>query len=155
MTDNIAPAEAQDALEAVTRARRQVADEIGLPRWYWWGMAGGWVVLGVVGDLGPWWLVSAATLAFGAGHSAIASRLLNGRQRTGNVRVSRSVAGRGTPFVVVGMLIVLVALTIGLALGLNADGAGHPATWAAVIVAAVVGFGGPEILATLRRWVRA
>jgi hypothetical protein len=53
------------------------------------------------------------------------------------------------------MLVLLVALTVAAALLIDADGAGHAALWAAVVVAAVVGFGGPEILRTLRRWVRA
>lgn len=155
MAEKIAPEDAREALEAVTRATRHVQEEVGLPRAYWWGMAAGWVVLGVIGDLGAGWLASAATLVFGAGHSAVASRLLGGQQRTGNVRVSSAIAGRRTPFVVVGMLIALVALTVGVALGLNADGAAHPAIWAAMIVAATVGFGGPEILRVLRRWARA
>jgi hypothetical protein len=155
MAEKIAPGEARDALEAVTRARQQVAEEVGLPRAYWWGMAAGWVVLGVVGYYGPPWLVSVATLAFGAGHATVASRLLDGRQRTRDVRVSTSVAGHRTPFVVVGMLLALVALTVGVAFALDADGAGHPSIWAAVMIAAVVGFGGPEILRTLRRWARA
>jgi hypothetical protein len=69
--------------------------------------------------------------------------------------VSAVVAGHRTPYVVVGMLVLLVALTVAAALLIDADGAGHAALWAAVVVAAVVGFGGPEILRTLRRWVRA
>lgn len=155
MSDRIAPQDAQAALDVVARVRRQVADEVGLPRVYWWGMAGGWIALGVLGDVGPAWLASAATVAFGAAHSAIASRLLDGRRRTRSLRVSAAVAGRRTPLVVVGMLVALVALTVGLALALDADGAGHPAIWAALVVAAVVGLGGPEILRVLRRAVRA
>lgn len=151
----IASHDAGDALAAVARARRQVADEIGLPRGYWWGMAAGWVVLGAIGDLGPAWLAIAATVLFGAGHATLASRLLGGRRRSGGLRVSAAVAGRRTPYVVVGMLVLLVVVTVGAALLLDADGTGHAAIWAAVIVAAVVGFGGPEILRTLRRWARA
>jgi hypothetical protein len=153
--DPIASQEAGEALAAVTRARRQMADEVGLPRSYWWGMAAGWVVLGVIGDLGPAWLITAATVLFGIGHSVLASRLLDGRRRSAGVRVSSAVAGHRTPYVVVGMLVLLVALTVAVALLIDADGAGHAAIWAAVVVAPVVGFGGPEILRTLRRWVRA
>jgi hypothetical protein len=85
----------------------------------------------------------------------LASRLLDGRRRSAGVRVSSAVAGHRTPYVVVGMLVLLVALTVAVALLIDADGAGHAAIWAAVVVAPVVGFGGPEILRTLRRWVRA
>jgi 4-hydroxybenzoate polyprenyltransferase len=153
--DRIAPAQAQEALAAVARARQRIADEVGLPRGYWWGLAAGWVVLGVIGEFGPSWLVTAATVLFGVGHSTLASRLLDGRRRSDGVRVSSAVAGHRTAYVVVGMLVLLVALTVAAALLFDADGAGHPTVWAAVLVAAIVGLGGPEILRTLRRWVRA
>ncbi|MET8797637.1 hypothetical protein ABZV91_14510 [Nocardia sp. NPDC004568] len=153
--DNVAPDQARAALDTVEQARRRVAQEVGLPRGYWWAMAAGWITLCVIGDLGPQWLVVAATLIFGAGHAVIASRLLNGRRRTEQVRVSAAVAGRRTPFVVVGMLFALVALTLGVAMVLNADGDHHPGIGAGVLVAAIIGFGGPEILRVLRRWFRA
>ncbi|MGW5107687.1 hypothetical protein [Nocardia sp. NPDC004123] len=152
--DGITPDQARAALDAAGRARRQMAEEVGLPRGYWWGMGCGWVVLGVIGDVGPGWLAAVATLVFGAGHSALASRLLDGRHRTGRVQVSAEVAGRRTPLVVITMLLVLVALTVVAALLLDADGAGHPRTWSAVLIAAVIGFGGPELLRVGRRWVR-
>lgn len=153
--ENVAPDQARAALDAVERARRRVAEEVGLPRGYWWAMAAGWVVLGLIGDLGPQWLIIAATLIFGAGHSFVASRLLNGRRRTDQVQVSAAVAGRRTPIVVVGMLFALVALTIGVAMALDADGDRNPGIWAGVLVAAIIGFGGPEILRVLRHWFRA
>ena len=153
--ENVAPDQARAALDAVKRARRRVAEEVGLPRGYWWAMAAGWVVLGLIGDLGPQWLIIVATLIFGAGHSFVASRLLNGRRRTDQVQVSAAVAGRRTPIVVVGMLFALVALTIGVAMALDADGDRNPGSWAGVVVAAIIGFGGPEILRVLRHWFRA
>lgn len=151
MTARISPEDAQDALESVARAGRQIADEVGMPRRYWWGMAGGWLALGVIADVGPSWLSIAATLLFGAGHAALASRLLDGRSRTHGVRVSAAVAGHRTPVLVLVLLLALVALTVGVALALHADGMGHPATAAAVLTAAIVGFGGPDLLRVLRR----
>lgn len=153
--DDVAPDQARAALDAVEQARRGVAREVGLPRGYWWAMAAGWVGLCAIGDLGPQWPAVGATLIFGAGHSFIASRLLDGRHRTGQVQVSAAVAGRRTPFVVIGMLCALVALTLGVAMVLHADGARHPGIWAGVLVAATIGFGGPEILRVLRQWFRA
>ncbi|WP_327139437.1 hypothetical protein [Nocardia sp. NBC_01327] len=153
--DNTAPDQARAALDAAAAAQRRVADEVGLPRGYWWAMAAGWLVLGVIGGVGPTWLISVATLAFGMGHSALASRLLDGRRRTDQLQVSASVAGRRTPLVVIGMLLGLVALTVGVAFALDADGARHAGIWAGVFVAAIIGFGGPEMLRVLRRWARA
>ncbi|MGW1738362.1 hypothetical protein ACWCPQ_06075 [Nocardia sp. NPDC001965] len=153
--ENVAADQARAALETVERARRRVAQEVGLPRGYWWAMAGGWIALGLIGDLGPPWLIIAATLFFGVGHSVVASRLLDGRRRTGRMQVSAAVAGRRTPIVVVGMLIALVALTVGVAIALDADGDRNPGIWAGLLVAAIIGFGGPEILRVLRHWFRA
>ncbi|AYF75355.1 hypothetical protein D7D52_17440 [Nocardia yunnanensis] len=151
----IDPEQARAALDAAGRARRQVAEEVGLPRGYWWAMGCGWVFLGVIGQFAPGWVVAVATLAFGAGHATVASRWLDGRRRTGQVRVSAQVAGRRTPLVVIGMLLGLVALTVAAAVVLEADGAAHAPLWSAVLVAAIIGFGGPEMLRVGRRWVRA
>lgn len=152
---HIAPEDARAALDAVEHARANIADEVGLPRWYWWVLAAAWLGLGIVGETCPQWVTIVATLAFGVVHSTIASRLLSGRRRTGQVQVSADVAGNRTPAVVIGMLLGLVALTIGTAFALDADGAHHPGIGASVLVAAVVGLGGPEILRVLRRWARA
>ncbi|WP_405579660.1 hypothetical protein [Streptomyces sp. NBC_01190] len=153
--DDIAPEQARGALDLVERARQEMAEEIGLPRWYWWGMAAGWIVLGTLGDVLPPWAAGMATVTFSAAHTAAASRLLNGRRRTDRLQVSAEVAGHRLPLVVVGMLAGLVLVTVAAALALDADGAGHAGVWACVLVAAVVGFGGPEILRVLRRWARA
>jgi hypothetical protein len=68
----VTAAEARSALDAVGRERRRVLDEVGLPAWYWWGPAVGWVVLGVIADVGPSWLTTVATIVFGAVHSSVA-----------------------------------------------------------------------------------
>ena len=70
MTNDVA--EARAALLDVERRRRRVIDEIDVPAWYWWMLAGGWLVLGVVGDLTPVAVSAVATLVFGAVHAAIA-----------------------------------------------------------------------------------
>jgi hypothetical protein len=152
---NLTPEQARSALEVAANARRRVAGEVGLPRWYWWLMALAWFALGAIGDVGPWWLASAATVAFGMGHATVASRVLNGQRRSRRLQVSADVAGRRTPMVVIGMLLGLVGVTVATGFALDADGAGHAGSWAGLMVALVVGFGGPEMLRVLRRWARA
>ena len=153
--DGTTPDQARTALEAADRARARVADAVGLPRVYWWAMAAGWLVLGVLGDLGPAWLATVATVAFGIGHSVVASRLLDGRRGTDGLRVAAGGAGRAVPVVVGGILVVMVLVTVGAAFALLADGAHHPGIVASLFVAVLIGFGGPEILRVARRWVGA
>lgn len=151
----IAEDDAKAALDTIDRATRNVAAEVGLPRWYWWVLATAWVALGVIGDLSAAWFATVATVTFGAVHATIASRILTGRRRTGSLQVSAATAGARLPLVVIGMLIALVALTIGAALALDADGTDHASIAAGAFVAVIVGLGGPEILTVLRRWCHA
>src|SRR5215510_12590358 len=55
-------AEARVALHGAEQARQRVISQIGMPWWYWWGLAACWIGLGVLADLhAPWWLVAGAT----------------------------------------------------------------------------------------------
>src|SRR5262245_38944159 len=109
-------AEARVALHGAEQARQRVIDQIGMPWWYWWGLAGCWIGLGVLADLSAaWWLVSLATVAVGAGHSYVFQRLVAGRRRTGDVKVRAGVAGRHAHVVVIGFLLMLVGVTVAVA----------------------------------------
>lgn len=144
-------AEAQAALEQAERARQRVIDQIGMPRWYWGGLAGCWIVLGSLADLGaPAWAVT-ATVVFAAAHSAVFRRLLAGRRRSGAVEVRAEVTGRRAEALVVGFLLLLVALTLVAAFTLAAADETHPVIWASVVVAVLILLGGPQVMA----WIRA
>ncbi len=147
----MSPVEARAALDAVARDRLRVIDEIDLPRWYWWGLAAGWVALGYVTDLKHPWVTAGATLAFGAVHSAVAPRVVGGRRRTANLSVRGDLAGRRTPVMIFGALIALAGLTVAGSLLASADGARHPVTFASVFVATLILLGGPHVLARVRR----
>jgi hypothetical protein len=154
MAHEISETEARLALGSIEDRRRQVIAEIDMPRWYWWGVAGGWVVLGVIADLGHPWLTLAATFVFGAVHATVAQHVLSGRHRSSQLSVRADVVSRHIPALVIGFLLAMAAVTVGLALLADADGAGHPATIASVIVAVAVGFGGPTLMAAVRRRVQ-
>jgi hypothetical protein len=151
MEHEISVHEARAALDTVDRGRRRVIDEIDLPRWYWWGLALGWIGLGVITDLKHPWLTAAATLAFGAVHAAVAPRVVDGRHRTHRLSVRSELSGRRTARLVIGALIVLAGLTIAGALAASADGARHPVTIASVPIAIMILLGGPQLLASVRR----
>jgi hypothetical protein len=145
------PAEARAALEVVERGRLRVIEQIDVPGWYWWGLALGWIGLGVITDLAHPWITAAATLAFGAIHSAIAPRVIDGRRRSPQLSVRSDVVGRRLPQLVLGGLLLLAGVTVAGSLALAADGAGHPVTIASVVVAFVIALGGPQLLAVVRR----
>lgn len=148
---DISETDARLALGAVEQRRREVIGEIDMPRWYWWGVGLGWVTLGVLTDVAFAWLTAAATLAFGAVHSAVAQRVLSGRHRSPSLSVRADVAGRHIPALVIGFLLALAGATVALALLANADGARHPVTLASVPVAVAVVAGGPQLMAAVRR----
>jgi hypothetical protein len=151
MQTPITPQEARAALDTIDRGRRRVIDEIDLPRWYWWGLALGWIALGYITDLKHPWLTAVATLVFGAVHSAVAPRVASGRHRTHQLSVSVQLTGRRTARLVIGCVASLALVTIAGALAASADGARHPVTIASVFVAVIIVFGGPQLLAWVRR----
>jgi hypothetical protein len=151
MSIPIDDAEAQFALSSIEERRRQVIAEINVPRWYWLALAAGWVALGVIADYAPPWVDIAATLAFGAAHASIAPRVLSGRRASSQLSVRGELVDRRIPMLIIGLLVVMVAVTVVLALLLHADGARHPATWASVVVAALLLVAGPALMGTVRR----
>jgi hypothetical protein len=150
MEHPVSPLEAAAALDTVERGRRRIIDEIALPSWYIWGLALSWIALGVVADIGPAWLTSVATFAFGAVHSGVAPRVVGGRRRTSRLTVRADVAPAAAAPFVLGGLVALAALTVAAALAVRADGARHPVTVASVLVATMIVLGGPRLLAGLR-----
>ena len=151
MEQRVTPQEARAALQTVDRNRLRVIQEIDVPGWYWWGLATGWIALGVIADLQHPWATIAATFAFGAIHSSIAGYATSGRHRTKQLSVRADVAGRQVSWIVIAGLIGLTCVTVAVALAVAADGAEHPATIASVFVAVLILLGGPLLLAWARR----
>jgi hypothetical protein len=151
MTNDITDADARSALRNIETRRRQMIAEIDIPRWYWWGVALGWVGLGVITDFGIAWLTFVATLTFGAVHSSVAQHVLSGRHGSRQLSVRADVVDRRLPLLVFGGLIGLAAVTIALAVLAHADGAEHPVTMASIVVAVAVLLGGPTLVAAVRR----
>jgi hypothetical protein len=151
MSKDISEAEAQLALRAIEDQQRHVLAEVGLPRWYWWGLAAAWVAIGLLADLDNPWVTGSATLVFGAAHSAIAQRIFSGRRRSGQLSVRAGLVDRHLPSVLFACLIALGFVTVGLGFAANADGADHAGTVASIVVAvAILGFG-PRVVAAVRR----
>jgi hypothetical protein len=150
MEQPVTPSEAQVALDTIERSRLRVIDEVDVPGWYWWGLALGWIALGVIADVGPNWLITVATIVFGAVHAWVAPRVISGRHASRNLSVRAALAPPHLARVVIGGLVALGALTVGLALLAQADGADHPVTIASLLVAVIILLGGPLLLTTAR-----
>ena len=151
MTYGVSDTEARAALDAIERGRRHVIDEIDLPRWYWWGLAVGWIGLGVVTDLQHPWLTVAATIAFGAVHASVSHVVVGGRRRTTQLSVHTDVVGPHVPLLVIGSLIGLAGLTVVGGVAAYADDARHPVTIASIFVAVVIVLGGPRLMGLIRQ----
>ena len=151
MPPDISNTEAQLALSSIEHRRRQVIAEIDMPRWYWWGLAAGWIGLGVLADLDHPWITLAVTLCFGAAHAWVASHVLSGRHRSQQLSVRADVVDPHIPALVIGFLLLMVAATVVLALVANADGARHPSIMASVVVGLGVALCGPALMAAVRR----
>lgn len=152
MERQVTPQDARAALNSVERGRLIVIDEIGLPRWYWWGLALGWLALGFVIDLKHAWLTVVATFAFGAVHASVAARAASGRRRTQHLSVRSEIAGGyRTVRLVIACVAALGALTVGLGWAATADGAKHPVTIASAFVALTILLGRPQLVAAIRR----
>ena len=151
MGNDVSDADARLALGEIEQRRRQVIAEIDMPRWYWWGVALGWVALGIVTDLGHPWATLAATFVFGAVHSSVAQHVFSGRHRSRQLSVHRDLVSRRVPMLMFGYLVALAAVTVGLGFLAAAVGAGHPVTLASVVVAVAILCGGPRLMAAVRR----
>jgi hypothetical protein len=149
MTKDVA--EARAALLDVERRRRRVIDEIDIPQWYWWMLAGGWLAYAVLGELTPAVVSLCAMLVFGAVHAAIAPRVLSGQHKSRRLTVRRELVDRRLPQYVFAGIVALLAVTLGVALALDADGARHPSIIAGAFVAVIIVIGGPRLTAAVRR----
>lgn len=151
MSREITADEASSALAVAEQVRRRVVDEIAIPMWYWASLAVGWVALGVIADLKHGWLTTVATIVFGAAHSTVAPRVIDGRHRLRGISIRAELVDRRLPAFVIGGLVALAGLTVAGALAASADGARHPVTVASVPVAVIVLLGGPLLVETVRR----
>jgi hypothetical protein len=154
MTDHVSAEEARSSLATVDLGRRRVLDEVALPRWYWAGLAVGWVVLGVLADSASPVVSGIATLVFGAAHAAVAPRVLDGRHGSRRLQVRAGLVPRRLPWLIIGFLVVLSAATVAGALAVSADGAQHPVTITSAAVAVAILLGGPQLLTVVRRRAR-
>jgi hypothetical protein len=148
MSDEVSPAEAEQALADIQLRQQQVIDLVTFPAWYWWTVGALMVVLGFGVDSHSPAVIGLTVPVFVLGILAatgwVAGRAFRHAQLRNGLIDGHAVAA------ILGFDALIVAGTIALAFGLRAAGAGHPATLACVAGGLVMGLGGPVLMRRLR-----
>jgi hypothetical protein len=148
MNDEPSPAEAVHALADIQLRQQQVIDLATIPVWYWWAVGALMVVLAAGVDSRAPAAVGVSVTVFVLGVLAatgwVVGRAFRHAQLRNGLLDGRAVAA------ILGFVAVIVGGTIGLAFGLRAAGAGHPATLACLAGGLVMGMGGPVLMRRLR-----
>jgi len=145
-----AAAEAAAELAEIQRRQEQVIKAVLVPVWYWWIFAAAIVAIGVARDSHD--LVVQATvipLAVLVMVVLIAATTPTWRRRV-QVNDATQPDGRGAA-AIIGMIVLVDAVTIGLAISLAAAHVPHPVTIGCAAGAAVLVIAGPLVIRYLRR----
>ncbi|MFG1994909.1 hypothetical protein ACGFJ7_33540 [Actinoplanes sp. NPDC048988] len=141
------PIDAELALAEVRIRRDQVVTSTLVPTWFWPTVGALMLLFVAAVESGVPWLIATGSALYGAGLSAVIG-VVAFRSR---VQVRNALLGPRGALAIAGFALTLVALGLGLAFTLQALGLPHPATIAAVPVALGMAFGGPRLMAYLRR----
>lgn len=131
------------------RALRQVL----VPRWYWWAVGIGMVLLGLVVDTQPSPLIVAAALVFAVAVAAASVWAILGGMTGARAR-GELLGPEGAAGIVL-LDLVTVGGSIGVAFAGRALGLPYPATIGTAFGAAVLVGAGPLLMARLERVMRA
>jgi hypothetical protein len=148
MGDEVSPAEAARALADIQLRQQQVIDLAMIPAWYWWAVGALMVVLALGVDSHSPVAIGLTVPVFVLGMLAATGWVVSRAFRHAQLR-NGLIDGRAVVSIL-GFVALIVVVTIGLAFGLRAAGASHPATLACVAGGLVMGAGGPVLMRRLR-----
>lgn len=147
MTEQIRPDEAAQALTRIREQQAQVVDALSIPDWYWWLLGG--LVLGFTAAV-----ESANPTLLGAGVTVFVLGLVTGTawavRGSLRARLSNALLGPRGIGLILGFAALTVAVSLGLAFGLQAAAVAHPATWGTLAAAVLLVVGGPLLTRALR-----
>ncbi|GAA1407831.1 hypothetical protein ACFQZ4_10150 [Catellatospora coxensis] len=147
MTEQIRPDEAAQALTRIREQQEHVVDTLSIPDWYWWLLGG--LVLGFTAAV-----ESANPTVIGVGVTVFVLGLVAGTawavRGSLRARLSNALLGPRGIGLVLGFVALTVAVSLGLAFGLQAAAIGHPATWGTLAAAVLLVVGGPLLTRALR-----
>jgi hypothetical protein len=141
------PIDAELALAEVHARRAQVVGQNLVPGWFWPSI--GVLMLLFVGavESGKPWLVAAGSVGYAVGLSTLIAFVV----RRSDVQVRQELLGLRGGLAIAAFTVVLVGVGVGLGFGLEALGVRWAATLGCVPVAVGLAFGGPVLMAYLRR----
>jgi hypothetical protein len=149
MNEHLRPDDAAQALTEIRQRQQQVIDLAVLPTWYWWAIAALTVVLAAGVDTNTPAAIGTTVAVFVLGVLAATGWALAGTLRHAPLR-NGLLDQRGVA-AILGFVALTVGITLGLAFTLQATGASHPATLAAVVGGLGIGIGGPILMRRLHR----
>jgi hypothetical protein len=144
---SIPPVDAELALAEIQARRSQVVDANLVPTWFWPGVGGLMVGFVLAVETAVPWIVATGSVLYALGLSALILAVV----RASRVQVRFELIGTHGMAAIAAFALTLVAIGIGLGFGLEALGVPFPATLACVPVALGMAFGGPRLMAYLRR----
>ena len=141
------PIDAELALAEVRARREQVIVSNLVPDWFWVAIAALMPAFVAAVESDRTWLVATGTVVYVVGLAALIVSVV----RRARVQVRPELLGARGGLAIAGFTLVLVAAGVGFGLALDAAGVPWPATIACLPVAAGLAFGGPRLMAYLRR----
>jgi len=147
---NTHPDEASAALSDIQSRQERVIRAAHIPVWYWWAVAVGMVVIGAAADTRRPVVLAVVIPIAGLCIAALTVAMILGVGRGARIRSNELLRGRGA-VVIVFFDWLIVGLTLGLAFGLKAAGAPHPATIATGVGGVLLGLSGPAVTRTLNK----
>ncbi|MEU4694007.1 hypothetical protein [Actinoplanes sp. NPDC023714] len=144
---SIPPIDAELALAEIRARRAQVIDSNLVPSWFWTSVAVLMIAFVLAVESGVTWVVALGTALYPLGLTALIIAVV----RHARVQVRPGLIGLSGALAIAAFTLILVAAGIGLGFALETAGAPFPATLACVPVALGLAFGGPRLMALLRR----
>jgi hypothetical protein len=153
MGESLRPDEATRALSEIGQRQEQVIEQATIPDWYWRVVAVLMVILAAATDTRRPAVVASGVIVFVIGMLIATGRVALHPQR--RARVRNTLLGPAGVLAILGFVALVLLVSLPVALVLQANGYGHPATFGVLAGAVVMAVGGPILGRYLRRTMLA
>jgi hypothetical protein len=142
------PDEAARALDEIRRRQEQVIDVATIPVWYWWAIAALMVVLAAGVDTKRPVVIGVTVTVFVVGLLAATGTFVLRALRT---QPRNHLLGARGVLTILAFEAIVIGLSLGVALPLDAARVGHAATIGVLVGAVLLVVGGPVLMRRLRQ----